>query len=239
MQPQKIVARDEWFKAHKAHLAQEKEFTRQRDQLAAKRLELPWLKVEQSYTFDTERGKKTLSELFADKSQLAVYHFMLTPHSEHRCPGCSFLSDHIDAANQHLRHHDVSVVVASRAPLAEILPFKKRMGWQFDWVSSGESDFNYDFEVSYSDAQVASGRMVYNFEERSGLKPAQMPRDLPGLSVFYKDESGDVYLTFEVRARGGEALIGAYQWLDLMPKGRNETEQNPMKWVRLHDQYER
>ena len=129
-------------------------------------------------------------------------------------------------------------MVASRAPLAEILPFKRRMGWQFDWVSSGASKFNYDMHVSFSDEQLARGELVYNFEELSDVKPGQVPRDLPGASVFYRNEQGDVFLTFQTRARGGEILIGAYSYLDLAPKGRNETEPNPMKWVKLHDRYE-
>lgn len=228
-----IVSQAEWFEAHRKHLAREKELTRLRDQVAAERRELPWLKVERAYVFDTPEGEKTLPELFGDKSQLLVYHFMLAPGSSHRCPGCCFLSDHIDGANLHLRHHDVALVVVSRAPLAEILPFKQRMGWQFDWVSSGRSEFNYDFDVSYRDDQTS---VTYNFETKQ-VKPGEMPKDLPGLSAFYKDERGDVFLTFETRARGGDLLIGAYNYLDYAPKGRNESGPNPMKWVRLHDQY--
>jgi predicted dithiol-disulfide oxidoreductase (DUF899 family) len=237
MQSNKVASQSEWFIAHKAHLAREKELTHLRDQIAAERRALPWLKLEQRYVFDTEAGKKTLAELFGGNSQLIVYHFMMASHSQHRCPGCSILSDHIDGALPHLEHHDVSMVVASRAPLAEILPFKQRMGWKFNWVSSGDSGFNYDMQVSFSDAQVAAGSMTYNFEERRNLNPEEIPRDLPGISAFYKDDRGDVFLTFQSRARGGDLLIGAFNYLDIAPKGRNETEENPMKWVRLHDEY--
>jgi predicted dithiol-disulfide oxidoreductase (DUF899 family) len=235
MEQHNVVSQKEWFQAHKAHLAREKELTHFRDQVAAERLALPWYKIERQYTFDTEAGKKSLPELFGANSQLIVYHFMLAPQSPHRCPGCSILSDHIDGANQHIAHHDVTLLVASRAPLSEILPFKKRMGWQFDWVSSGNSEFNYDMQVSFNDSQVAAGTITYNYEERTGLKPDQIPRDLPGISSFYKDEHGDVFLTFQARARGGDLLIGVYNYLDIAPKGRNET--GTMNWVHLHDQY--
>ncbi|TIX61438.1 MAG: DUF899 domain-containing protein, partial [Mesorhizobium sp.] len=167
-------------------------------------------------------------------SQLIVYHFMLAPGSNHRCEGCSFLADHIDGANLHLQHHDVSLVVVSRAPLAELLPYKQRMGWRFDWVSSYASDFNFDMQVSFTDKQIAAGDTTYNFERR-----ARTSKDLPGSSVFYRDEAGDIFLTFTSRARGGDQLIGAYHYLDMTPKGRNETGPygGLMDWVRLHDEY--
>jgi predicted dithiol-disulfide oxidoreductase (DUF899 family) len=235
MEPKQVVSQAEWFKAHKAHLAREKELTHLRDQIAKERRALPWLKLEKSYVFETAAGKKTLAELFGNNSQLIVYHFMLAPGSSHRCVGCSVLSDHIDGALPHLVNHDVSFVVASRAPLAELLPFKQRMGWKFDWVSTGDNTFNYDLDVSYTDKQLASGKVTYNFDELS-LSPAQNMHDLPGISVFYKDERGDVFLTFEARARGGDLLIGAFNYLDLTPKGRNEAPPN-RGWVRLHDKY--
>lgn len=238
MQEPKIVSQAAWFAAHEAHLAKEKQFTAMRDELAASRRELPWLKLTQPYAFETEAGPKSLAELFGPHSQLVVYHFMFAPQSEHRCPGCSFLADHIDGANLHLRHHDVSLVVASRAPLAEILPFKRRMGWQFDWVSSGGSRFNYDMQVSFSNEQIARGEARYNFEALQGAEPGRGPHDLPGASAFYKNEQGDVFLTFQTRARGGEMMIGAYSYLELTAKGRNETEPLPMKWVKLHDRYD-
>ncbi|WP_192356335.1 DUF899 domain-containing protein [Mesorhizobium mediterraneum] len=230
----KIVSREDWFQAHKAHLAREKELTRFRDRIAAERRELPWLKIRKDYVFETEQGPKKLAELFAGASQLIVYHFMFGPGFDYRCEGCSFLADHIDGANQHLKHHDVSLVVISRAPLAEFLPYKQRMGWKFDWVSSYASDFNFDMQVSFTDKQIASGDTTYNFEQR-----ALKSKDLPGTSVFYRDENGDIFLTFMSRSRGGDPLIGAYHYLDLTPKGRNETgpHHSLMDWVRLHDEY--
>ena len=231
----KVVSRADWFQAHKAHLAREKELTRLRERIAAERRELPWLKIRKDYVFDTEQGPKNLASLFGANSQLIVYHFMMTPGSDHRCEGCSFLADHIDGANQHLRHHDVSLVVIARAPLAELLPYKQRMGWKFDWVSSYASDFNFDMQVSFTDKQIAAGDTTYNFDTRP-----RTSKDLPGTSVFYKDENGDIFLTFMSRARGGEAQIGTYEYLDMTPKGRDETGpyQSLMDWVRLHDEYQ-
>ncbi len=229
----RVVSQEEWFRAHKAHLAREKELTRLRDRIAAERRELPWMKMRKDYVFETEQGPKRLAELFKGMSQLIVYHLMQGPGDDHRCPGCAFLADHIDAAEQHIRHNDVSLVVVSRAPLAELLPYKRRMGWKFDWVSSYASDFNFDMQVSFSDRQIASGDTTYNFETR----PLQI-RELPDASVFYRDDKGDIFMTFMVRARGGDALIGAYHYLDLTPKGRNEDGRGMMSWVRLHDQYE-
>ena len=235
MPSNKVVSREDWFQAHKAHLAREKELTWFRERIAAERRELPWLKIRKDYVFETEQGPKNLAELFANRSQLIVYHFMMTPGSDHRCEGCSFLADHIDGVNQHLRHHDVSLVVVARAPLAELLPYKQRMGWKFDWVSSYASDFNFDMQVSFTDKQITAGDTTYNFETRP-----RTSKDLPGTSVFCKDENGDIFLTFTSRARGGEAQIGTYDYLDMTPKGRDENGpyQNLMDWVRLHDEYQ-
>ncbi|RVC83348.1 DUF899 domain-containing protein [Mesorhizobium sp. M4A.F.Ca.ET.022.05.2.1] len=229
-----VVSREDWFEAHRKHLEREKELTRFRDCVAAERRELPWLKIRKDYVFESEQGPKRLAGLFGENSQLIVYHFMLAPGSNHRCEGCSFLADHIDGANLHLQHHDVSLVVVSRAPLAELLPYKQRMGWRFDWVSSYASDFNFDMQVSFTDKQIAAGDTTYNFERR-----ARTSKDLPGSSVFYRDEAGDIFLTFTSRARGGDQLIGAYHYLDMTPKGRNETGPygGLMDWVRLHDEY--
>ncbi|MGJ5121100.1 DUF899 domain-containing protein [Bradyrhizobium oligotrophicum] len=230
----RIVTADEWTEAHRAHLTQEKAFIRQRDALAAARRALPWVRVEKDYVFQAADGAVSLAGLFQGRSQLIVYHFMMAPGDPHRCPGCSFLCDHIDGANQHLRHHDVSLVAVSRAPLAEIAPFKARMGWAFDWVSSEGSDFNFDFQVSFSDEQIVTGQAVYNFAPLTRRSP-----ELPGLTVFTKDDAGDIFCTFQVRSRGGDPLIGAYHYLDLTPKGRNETGRgNLSDWVRLHDEYE-
>jgi len=228
-----IVSQSEWLDAHRAHLVREKAFMRERDALAAARRALPWVKVDKSYRFQTPDGPRSLGELFAGRSQLIVYHFMMAPGDNHRCIGCCFLCDHIDGANLHLKHHDVSLVVVSRAPLSEIAPFKQRMGWNFDWVSSHDSDFNYDYQVSFSDAQIAEGSATYNFKPLT-----HGSRDLPGVSVFAKDEAGSIFHTFQLRSRGGDPLIGAYHYLDLTPKGRDENVRGNMSdWVRLHDEY--
>ncbi|MBZ9679013.1 DUF899 domain-containing protein [Mesorhizobium sp. ES1-1] len=235
MPSNKVVSREEWFQAHKAHLAREKELTRLRERIAAERRELPWLKIRKDYVFETEQGPKNLAGLFGVNSQLIVYHFMFGPGSTHRCEGCAFLADHIDGADQHLRHHDVSLVVISRAPLAELLPYRQRMGWKFNWVSSYASDFNFDMQVSFTDRQIAAGDTTYNFDTRP-----RTSKELPGTSVFFRDDNGDIFLTFMSRARGGEAQIGAYDYLDMTPKGRNENGpyHGLMDWVRLHDEYQ-
>lgn len=231
MQPHKIVSREEWLAARKAHLAKEKELTHLRDKVSAERRELPWVKVEKDYVFDTANGKQTLADLFDGRSQMIVYHFMFGPGWKEGCPGCSFLSDHIDGANLHLSHHDVSLVAVSRAPLAEFLPFKKRMGWHFKWVSSHGNDFNHDYHVSATKDEIAKGKVYYNYEvsEDAG-------EEMPGISVFYKDAAGGIFHTYSAYARGGDILIGAYNYLDLTPKGRNET--TIMDWMRHHDRYE-
>jgi predicted dithiol-disulfide oxidoreductase (DUF899 family) len=229
----KTVSQEEWFKAHKAHLRREKELTRLRETIAAERRGLPWLKIRKDYVFDTERGPEKLPDLFKGKSQLIVYHFMFPPNADYRCEGCSFLADHIDGADQHLRHNDVSLVVVSRAPLDELLAYKSRMGWKFDWASSFASDFNFDMQVSFTDRQIAEGETVYNFEKRPLTS-----RDLPGATVFTVGDDGCVYLTFMTRARGGEPLITTYDYLDLTPKGRQEDQRGLMTWVRLHDDYD-
>jgi predicted dithiol-disulfide oxidoreductase (DUF899 family) len=230
----KLVSRDEWLTARKELLKQEKELTRQRDALTAKRRELPWVRVEKEYVFDTPKGKQTLADLFDGRSQLVVNHFMLGPGWKEGCVGCSFGADHIEGALVHLEHHDVTVVVVSRAPLHEIEAYKKRMGWRFNWVSSYDSDFNYDYHVSFTKEDVTKGRVYYNFEMTEALI-----EELPGLSVFYKDAAGDIFHTYSSYARGAEELLGTYMVLDLTPKGRNETgpNHNLMDWVRRHDEY--
>jgi len=227
----RIVSRDEWLTARKQLLTKEKEFTRRRDQLSAERRELPWVKVEKNYVFDTPDGKETLADLFDGRSQLIVYHFMFGPEWKEGCGGCSFLADHIDGANMHLAHHEVSLVVVSRAPYAEFQAFKKRMGWRFKWVSSHGSDFNHDYRVSSTKDEIAAGKFYYNYEMTEGEGG-----EMPGISVFYKDTAGDVFHTYSSYARGGDLLIGTYNYLDLTPKGRNET--SIMDWVRHHDKYD-
>jgi predicted dithiol-disulfide oxidoreductase (DUF899 family) len=229
-----IVSRDEWLGARKELLAREKELTRLRDQLAAKRRALPWVKIEKPYAFDGPDGRETLSDLFGGRSQLIIKHFMLGPGWSEGCVGCSFELDHIDGILVHLERRDVSYVAVSRAPLPEIEAFKKRMGWHVTWVSSFGSDFNFDFHVSFKPDEIARGEGYYNYEIRKiGID------ELSGRSVFYKDVNGDVFHTYSSYARGGEDLLGIYRLLDLVPKGRDETgpNHNLSDWVRHHDRY--
>ena len=230
MQSHRIVSPDEWRKARKAFLAKEKEFTRARDRLSAERRALPWVKVDKAYVFDTPQGKKTLAELFDNRSQLIVYHFMLGPDWEEGCQSCSYLADHFDGATIHLAQRDVTFVAVSRAPLAKIEAFKRRMGWQFPWVSSSGTDFNFDFHVSFKEDEVGK-EVEYNYE-RQEIDSDEMP----GASVFYKDETGAVFHTYSAYARGLDILVGTYNFLDLTPKGRDEDALPwTMAWVRHHD----
>src|SRR5438034_6447459 len=229
-----IVTREEWLVARKQHLSKEKEFTRLRDELSRQRRGLPWVRVEKRYVFDGPNGKETLADLFDGRSQLIVDHFMLGPGWKEGCVGCSFGADHIGGALVHLEHHDVTLVVVSRAPLPEIEAFKKRMGWRFKWVSSYGSDFNYDYQVSMTKEEMEKGRVYYNYAMQ------QFPsEERPGASVFYKDGAGNIFHTYSTYARGLDILIGAYNWLDLTPKGRDEAAlKHGMAWVRHHDKYD-
>ena len=231
-----VVSREDWLAARKALLAKEKEAIHLRDKINAERLALPWVKVDKKYLFDTPRGKKSLVDLFNGRSQLLVYHFMLGPGWAAGCPGCSFLSDHFDGALPHLEHHDVTLTAVSRAPLPEIEAYKKRMGWQFPWVSSFGSDFNYDYHVSFTKDDLASGKVVYNFMEMP-VPPGSTETELPGMSAFYKNEAGDVFHTYSSYARGPEELIGTLMILDRAPKGRNE--ESTMDFVKRHDEYDK
>jgi predicted dithiol-disulfide oxidoreductase (DUF899 family) len=233
--PHQIVSRSEWTTARAELLVEEKKLTRLRDQVSERRRELPWVKVEKNYVFDGPNGRETLSDLFDSRGQLVVRHFMFGPDWEEGCVGCSFWSDHLDGALVHLEHHDVSVVVVSRAPFGKIETFRRRMGWRFKWVSSFGSDFNYDFGVSFTPEQLASGKVVYNY----GLTD-RVGEEMPGTSVFYKDPDGQIAHTYSSFARGGEAMLGTYALLDLTPKGRDETGpgHNLTDWVRLHDRYD-
>lgn len=227
-----VVSRDEWIDARKELLQMEKEVTRRNDELSRQRRELPWVKVDKQYVFEGPDGEQTLADLFDGRSQLIVYHFMFGPGWEEGCDGCSFVADHIDGANLHLAHHDVSVVAVSRAPLSEFQAFKKRMGWKFTWVSSYRSDFNSDFHASVTQADIVQGKaFLCNFQPYEPEGEAE----IHGLSVFCKDVSGDVFHTYSTYARGVDILLGAHHYLDLTPKGRNET--STMDWVRLHDTY--
>ena len=221
--------------AQSAAGSKEKEATHLRDKINAERLALPWVKVEKKYVFDTPRGKKTLAELFDGRSQLITYHFMLGPGWAAGCPGCSFLSDHFDGALPHLEHHDVTLTAVARAPLPEIEAYKERMGWQFPWVSSYGNDFNYDYHVSFRSDDLASGKVIYNFAEMP-VPAGSKESELPGMSAFYKDDTGNVFHTYSSYARGPEEWIGTLMILDRAPKGRNEKR--TMDFVRRHDEYE-
>jgi predicted dithiol-disulfide oxidoreductase (DUF899 family) len=233
MKPNRIVSREEWLAARKQLLAKEKAFTKQRDQLSAERRALPWVRVDKPYAFEAPEGRRSLADLFDGRSQLIVYHFMLGPGWGEGCKSCSYLSDHIDGAVPHLAQRDVTLLAVSRAPLAEIAAFKRRMGWNFPWVSSFGSDFNYDFDVSSRPEDLAAGTATYNYEKRDGTM-----EELPGASVFCKDAKGAVFHTYSCYARGLDMLIGAYNWLDLAPKGRDEDALPwTMAWVDYHDRY--
>lgn len=229
----KVVTHEEWLQYRKELLQEEKEFTKKREELSKKRRDLPWVKVEKEYSFDTENGTASLVDLFSDKSQLIVYHFMFDPSWEEGCKSCSFIADHYNKSKVHLENRDVSFATVSRAPLPKLLEFKKRMDWEFDWVSSLNSSFNYDFHVSFNQEEQEKGRGNYNYTEQGFLVP-----EAPGLSVFYKDDSGDVFHTYSCFSRGLDTYIGTYHYLDIVPKGRNEKDLTyPMEWVRHHDKY--
>ncbi len=230
--PHPVVSREEWLAARRVLLAQEKQATHLRDRVNAARLALPWVRLDKTYMFDTPRGRRTLAELFAGRSQLMVYHFMLGPGWEAGCPGCSFLADHLDGMLPHLEHHDVTLMAVSRGTLPEIEAYKRRMGWRFPWVSSHGGDFNHDFHVSFTPQELAGPKVGYNFE---AVDAAQAHDELPGLSAFYRDPDGQVFHTYSSYARGPEELIGTLMLLDRAPLGRNER--TIMDWVRRHDEY--
>jgi predicted dithiol-disulfide oxidoreductase (DUF899 family) len=228
-----VVSETEWLVARKDLLTQEKEFTRQRDALSAARRQLPMVKVKKKYVFEGPQGEETLGDLFDGHSQLIVYHFMLGPGWGEGCKSCSYLADHFDGANWHLPHRDVTFVVISRAPLAEINAYKKRMDWRFKWVSSYGSDFNFNYHVSFTAEDEKKNKAYYNYADSEYIND-----ELPGLSVFYKDENGDVFHTYSTYARGLDMLVGTYNFLDLVPKGRDEQDlEFTMDWVRRHDEY--
>src|SRR5438876_9284490 len=229
----RVVSQAEWIEARKDLLVKEKNFTRQRDAVSAERRQLPWVKVEKEYVFDGPGGKETLASLFGGKSQLIVYHFMFGPGWEEGCPSCSLLADHFDGSVVHLAHRDVTFLVVSRAPLPQIEAFQKRMGWRFKWVSSYGNDFNPDFHVSATEKENATGEMYYNYQIQDWLN-----EEMPGLSVFFKDEKGELLHTYSTYARGLDILVGAYNLLDVTPKGRDEDQfDSTMEWVRRHDEY--
>src|SRR5213594_1730309 len=227
-----IVSEAEWLVARKDLLTREKEFSRQRDALTAARRKLPMVKIEKEYVFEGPNGKETLADLFEDRSQLIVYHFMFGPGWEEGCKSCSYLADHFDGANWHLPHRDVTLVVISRAPLSELEAYKKRMGWRFKWLSSHGNDFNFDYHVSFTKEDEKKNKIYYNYTEGEFMMD-----ELHGLSVFYNDEDGAIFHTYSTYARGLDILVGTYNFLDLVPKGRNENPESTMDWVHRHDQY--
>src|SRR5205085_7768024 len=227
-----VVLEADWLIAPKDLLTRKKEFNRQRDALAAARRALPWVKIDKKYMFEGPRGKETLADLFEGRSQLIVYHFMLGPGWDEGCKSCSFLADHFDGANFHLPHRDATFITISRAPLAEIEAYKKRMGWRCKWLSSHGKDVNLDYHVSFTEEDEKKNEVCYNYTTQEFISD-----ELPGLSVFYKDEHGDVFHTYSTYARGLDILVGAYNFLDLTPKGRNENPESTMDWVRRHDEY--
>ncbi|HEU5049536.1 MAG TPA: thioredoxin family protein [Gemmatimonadales bacterium] len=234
----RIVSYAAWVEERKALLAEEKELTRRRDELARRRRELPWVKIEKEYWFDGPNGRESLGDLFAGRSQLIVYHFMFAPGWEEGCPACSLMGDHIDGSVPHLAARDVTLLAVSRAPLAELAPFRQRMGWRFKWVSSSGSDFNYDRAVAVTPEMIGSGTATYNFRPIPPDAPTTL-LDLPGVSVFYRNEEGEIFLTYSVYARGLEPMLGVYNWLDLVPDGRDEEGLPfPMVWLRHHDRYD-
>ena len=228
-----VVTPDRWIAQRKKLLAREKELTCLRDEIAEQRRALPWVRVEKDYMFDTPQGRRTLAELFEGRRQLLIQHFMLGPGWEQGCPSCSYMADHTDGMNVHLAHRDITFVAISRAPLTDIQKFRSRMGWQFNWVSSNGNDFNHDFHVSFTPEEHAKGEVYYNYHMTDF--PAQ---EAPGISLFYKNDAGEVFHTYSTFGRGVEVMMGAYFMMDLAPKGRDEKPGQGMEWVRHHDRYE-
>ena len=227
-----VVTRDQWLEARKAHLEKEKEFTRLRDELTRERRDLPWVLIDEDYEFTTPTGKETLSELFGDKKQLLVYHFMFGPDWEEGCPSCSFWADNYNGVDIHLAHRDIQLVTVSNAPIEKLEQYRKRMGWTFKWVSSLGSSFNRDFHVTFTQQEMDNGEMYYNYQT------TRFPSsEGPGISVFFKDDDGRIYHTYSCYARGLDMLNGTYHLIDLTPIGRNEAQGN-MYWLRRRDQYD-
>lgn len=231
----RVVSKEAWLASRKEFLSKEKQLTRLRDKLSAERRNLPWVKIEKGYVFDGANGKVSLADLFQGHSQLIIQHFMFGPGWKEGCVGCSFQADHVEGAFVHLQHHDIAFAAVSRAPIAELEVFRQRMGWSFNWVSSNGNSFNFDFNVSATDEEKIKGKQFYNFEEQDFVED-----ELPGISIFFKNDDGEIFHTYSTYARGAEHLIGAYHYLDMTPKGRNETgpDGNLNGWVRHHDKYD-
>jgi predicted dithiol-disulfide oxidoreductase (DUF899 family) len=232
MNNHRVVSQEEWLQARLELLEKEKAFTRLRDQLSQQRRDLPWVKVVKNYMFDTPQGQETLADLFEGRSQLVIYHFMLGPDDEEGCKSCSFWADNFNGIIPHLNQRDVTMIAVSRAPLQKLQAFKKRMGWSFKWVSSFNSDFNFDYDVSFP-ATETPVQYTYNYEPTESTGG-----ESPGISVFYKNADGEVFHTYSCYARGLDMLNTAYHYLDLVPKGRDESALRwPMAWVNYHDLY--
>ena len=239
----RVVAHEEWLAARKAFLAKEKEFTRLRDELSEQRRQLPWERVTADYRFTTAEGQATtLAQLFAGRSQLIVYHAMFHPHKatattlwtqDAACKMCSFWMDNFNGITTHLAARDVTIIAASAAPADKIAAYRQRMGWSFSWVSTAAGSFNRDFGVAFTDEEAAQLSGTYNYTRGGGNKSVE----LPGISVFYRDAAGDIFHTYSTYGRGLDMLNGAYHYLDLVPKGRDEGEGNGMSWVRRRDEY--
>ena len=230
----RVVSREEWLAARKEFLRKEKEFTRVRDELSAERRKLPWVKVDKNYVFDGPDGKEALSDLFEGRRQLIVYHFMFDPDWSEGCKSCSLLADHYNPAIVHLNHRDVSMVTISRAPIEKLLAFRERMGWTFKWVSSFGNNFNRDFNVSFTAEELETNTANYNYD----FKPFPVT-EAPGISVFFKDDDGNIFHTYSSYARGLDIFISAYNLLDIVPKGRDEDGlRYTMEWIRHHDRYD-
>ena len=235
MEKYQVVSSKEWIEARKELLIKEKEFTRLREQLSQQRRDLPWEAVDKEYVFEGPAGKQTLAELFDGRSQLIVYHFMFDPSWEKGCPHCSFWADSVERNIIHLNHRDVTMVAISHAPISKLDAYRKAMGWTFKWLSSYDSDFNYDYHVSFKPEEVARGEIHHNYRQRK----ASMS-EVAGISVFFRDPSGDIFHTYSCYERGLDMMNAAYQYLDLVPKGRDEAGQaNPQFWVRRHNEYDR
>ncbi len=228
-----VVPRDQWLQARMALLAREKDLTRAADELARVRRALPWVRIDEPYSFDTADGPRTLAQLFGPHHQLLVQHFMLPPEWEEGCPSCSFMADHVDGMAPHLAQRDLAFCAVSRAPLAQLQHFQRRMGWRFRWVSSHGSDFNANFGVSFTPAERATGAVDYNYQRQAFPQP-----EAPGISVFWRDDAGTVFHTYSTYGRGVEVMMGTYALLDLTPLGRDEDHMDyGMQWVRHHDRY--
>jgi predicted dithiol-disulfide oxidoreductase (DUF899 family) len=227
-----ILSNDQWVAARKTLMAHEKELTHLRDQIARERRALPWRRIEKNYVFDTPEGARSLADLFEGRHQLLVQHFMFGPGWAQGCPSCSFMADHTDGMTAHLAQRDTTFVAISRAPLADLLRFRQRMGWQFTWASSNANDFNFDFNVSFTPEEKLENKVTYNYGTQS-----YQSDELPGVSVFYKDDAGQIFHTYSTYGRGVEVMMGTYSLLDLTPKGRDEEPGGGMAWVRHHDRY--